>query len=72
MANKVLELLWNISYDKHLPNEIIDQALTAHLKILECSCLLVSNGDIWSSQNWFIPGQGKNEIELDWSNRRWS
>ncbi|CAF1165958.1 unnamed protein product [Adineta steineri] len=40
MANKVLELLWNISHDKHLPNEIIDQALAAHLKILDYSCLL--------------------------------
>ncbi|CAF2622279.1 unnamed protein product [Rotaria sp. Silwood2] len=39
MANKVLELLWNIAHDKHLPNEIIDQALTAHLKILDYSCL---------------------------------
>jgi ubiquitin carboxyl-terminal hydrolase 9/24 len=37
-----LELLWNISHDKHLPNEIIDQALAAHLKILDYSCLLVS------------------------------
>jgi ubiquitin carboxyl-terminal hydrolase 9/24 len=39
MANKVLELLWNIAHDQHLPNEIIDQALTAHLKILDYSCL---------------------------------
>ncbi|CAF1148229.1 unnamed protein product [Rotaria sordida] len=39
MANKVLELLWNISHEKHFPNEIIDQALAAHLKILDYSCL---------------------------------
>ncbi|CAF0941972.1 unnamed protein product [Adineta ricciae] len=39
MANKVLELLWNIAHDQNLPNEIIDQALTAHLKILDYSCL---------------------------------
>jgi hypothetical protein len=38
---KVLELLWTISYDKHLPNEIIDQALAGHLKILDYSCLPV-------------------------------
>ncbi len=37
-----MELLWTISHDKHLPNEIIDQALAAHLKILDYSCLLVS------------------------------
>ncbi|CAF5063783.1 unnamed protein product, partial [Rotaria magnacalcarata] len=42
MANKVLELLWNISHDKLFPNEIIDQALAAHLKILDYSCLPVS------------------------------
>ena len=39
MASKVLELLWNIAHDKNLPNEIIDQALTSHLKILDYSCL---------------------------------
>ena len=39
MASKVLELLWTIAHDQHLPNEIIDQALTAHLKILDYSCL---------------------------------
>lgn len=37
-----MELLWNISHDKHLPNEIIDQALAAHLKILDYNCLSVS------------------------------
>jgi hypothetical protein len=42
LFKQVLELLWNISHDKHLPNEIIDQALAAHLKILDFSCLLVS------------------------------
>ncbi|UJR08730.1 hypothetical protein I4U23_012987 [Adineta vaga] len=40
MANKVLELLWTISYDAHLSTEIIEQALAAHLKILDYSCLL--------------------------------
>jgi ubiquitin carboxyl-terminal hydrolase 9/24 len=45
MASKVLELLWNIAHDKHLPNEIIDQALTSHLKILDYSCLQVSSND---------------------------
>ena len=39
MASKVLELLWNIAHDQDLPNEIIDQALTSHLKILDYSCL---------------------------------
>ncbi|CAF1048629.1 unnamed protein product, partial [Didymodactylos carnosus] len=39
MANKVLELLWTIAHDDRLPNEIVDQALNAHLKILDYSCL---------------------------------
>jgi len=39
LANKVLELLWNLAHDENLPNDIIDQALTAHLKILDYSCL---------------------------------
>ena len=39
-ANKILELLWTIGYDDQLPYEITDQALTAHLKILDCSFLL--------------------------------
>ncbi|CAF4473380.1 unnamed protein product, partial [Didymodactylos carnosus] len=28
-----------IAHDEHLPNEIVDQALNAHLKILDYSCL---------------------------------
>jgi hypothetical protein len=64
MANKVLELLWNISYDKHLPNEIIDQALAAHLKILDYSCLLVSK-TMYLLDNRIILGKRKNKINLD-------
>jgi hypothetical protein len=68
MANKVLELLWNISYDKHLPNEIIDQALAAHLKILDYSCLLVSKTICLLDNRIIIIiilGKRKNEINLD-------
>ena len=46
MAGKVLELLWNIAHDKNLPNEIIDQALTSHLKILDYSCLQVNEQEV--------------------------
>ncbi|KPM09325.1 hypothetical protein QR98_0078590 [Sarcoptes scabiei] len=38
MATKVLKLLWNIAYnDEEIDDEIVKQALNAHLKILETS-----------------------------------
>jgi len=39
-ANKTLELLWTFARDEKLPIEITEQALAAHLKILDCSYLL--------------------------------
>ncbi len=38
MANKVLDLLWNLAHSDDAPNEIIDQAIAAHIKILDYSC----------------------------------
>ncbi|RNA29124.1 putative ubiquitin carboxyl-terminal hydrolase FAF, partial [Brachionus plicatilis] len=38
MANKVLDLLWNLSHSEDAPTEIIDQAVSAHVKILDYSC----------------------------------
>ena len=38
MANKVLDLLWNLAHSDDAPNEIIDQAIAAHIKILDFSC----------------------------------
>lgn len=38
MAHKVLTLFWNLAHDDDVPNEIMDQALTAHVKILDYSC----------------------------------
>ncbi|CAH1782281.1 unnamed protein product [Owenia fusiformis] len=38
MAHKVLGLLWNLAYSDDVPTEIMDQALTAHIKILDYSC----------------------------------
>lgn len=66
MANKVLELLWTIAHDQHLPNEIIDQALAAHLKILDYSCFLVNLLMIFFfASNIRFVGKRKNEISLD-------
>lgn len=38
MAHKVLGLLWNLAHSEDVPTEIMDQALTAHIKILDYSC----------------------------------
>ncbi|OQR72358.1 putative ubiquitin carboxyl-terminal hydrolase FAF-X-like [Tropilaelaps mercedesae] len=38
MAHKVLQLLWGLAHNQHVPNEIVDLALSAHLKILDYSC----------------------------------
>ncbi|XP_065841242.1 ubiquitin carboxyl-terminal hydrolase 9X-like isoform X2 [Oscarella lobularis] len=38
MAGKVLGLLWNLAHSEDCPTEIMDQALNAHIKILDYSC----------------------------------
>ena len=38
MAVKVLDLLWTLCQSDELPAEIMDQALSAHLKILDFNC----------------------------------
>lgn len=38
MAHKVLHLLWNLAHQEDVPNDIVDQALAAHVKILDYSC----------------------------------
>lgn len=38
MAQKVLTLLWSLSKDDDVPTDIMDQALAAHVKILDYSC----------------------------------
>lgn len=35
---KVLTLFWNLAHSPDVPNEIIDQAMSAHVKILDYSC----------------------------------
>ncbi|KFO30361.1 Putative ubiquitin carboxyl-terminal hydrolase FAF-X [Fukomys damarensis] len=50
MAHKVLNLLWNLARSDDVPVDIMDAALSAHTKILNCSCsqldptLLTENG----------------------------
>lgn len=38
MAHKVLNLLWNLAHSDDVPTDIMDQALSAHVKILDYSC----------------------------------
>jgi len=38
MAFKVLTLFWNLAHSTEVPTEIMDQALTAHVKVLDYSC----------------------------------
>ena len=44
MAHKVLNLLWNLAHSDDVPVDIMDQALSAHIKILDYSCSQVGDG----------------------------
>ncbi|EPY73706.1 putative ubiquitin carboxyl-terminal hydrolase FAF-X isoform 1 [Camelus ferus] len=51
MAHKVLNLLWNLAHSDDVPVDIMDLALSAHIKILDYSCsqvVIQSNDDIAS------------------------
>ncbi len=47
---KVLGLLWNLAHQDEVPTDIMDQALNAHIKILDYSC----------SQVFYTPHDTKN------------
>lgn len=38
MAHKVLKLFWTLAHSAEVPPEVLDQALAAHVKILDYSC----------------------------------
>uniref|UniRef100_A0A1A9ZPQ2 ubiquitinyl hydrolase 1 n=1 Tax=Glossina pallidipes TaxID=7398 RepID=A0A1A9ZPQ2_GLOPL len=38
MAQKVLKLFWTLAHSQEIPPEVLDQALAAHVKILDYSC----------------------------------
>ena len=52
---QVLGLLWNLAHSEDVPTEIMDQALSAHIKILDYSCSQVS---IWIGYQfwWYLRG----------------
>uniref|UniRef100_A0A673JQ69 ubiquitinyl hydrolase 1 n=1 Tax=Sinocyclocheilus rhinocerous TaxID=307959 RepID=A0A673JQ69_9TELE len=47
MAHKVLNLLWNLAHSDDVPVDIMDQALSAHIKILDYSCSQHKTSDMW-------------------------
>ena len=38
MAEKVLKLFWSLAHSQDVTTDIMDQALAAHVKILDYSC----------------------------------
>ncbi|XP_066267004.1 ubiquitin carboxyl-terminal hydrolase 9X-like isoform X4 [Branchiostoma lanceolatum] len=50
MAHKVLNLLWNLAHSEDVPTDIMDQALSAHIKILDYSCSQVPDRDAQKTQ----------------------
>ncbi|XP_010629475.1 probable ubiquitin carboxyl-terminal hydrolase FAF-X [Fukomys damarensis] len=66
MAHKVLNLLWNLARSDDVPVDIMDAALSAHTKILNCSCSQDQNTqkiqwidhfveELRSNDKWVIP-----------------
>ncbi|KAJ9591428.1 hypothetical protein L9F63_002034, partial [Diploptera punctata] len=66
MAHKVLTLFWNLAHSDDVPTEIMDQALSAHVKILDYSCSQERDAQktVWldncveelkSSDKWVLP-----------------
>lgn len=54
MAHKVLTLLWNLAQSDDVPVDIMDLALSAHIKILDYSCSQVRKCFITLFVNFFI------------------
>ena len=58
MAHKVLVLLWNLAQSEDVTTDIMDQALAAHIKILDYSCSQVCSqvcSQAFASSCYLIP-----------------
>uniref|UniRef100_A0A146LHV0 ubiquitinyl hydrolase 1 n=3 Tax=Lygus hesperus TaxID=30085 RepID=A0A146LHV0_LYGHE len=66
MAHKVLTLFWNLAHSDDVVTEIMDQALSAHVKILDYSCSQERDAQktVWlnrcvdelnKNENWVLP-----------------
>ena len=72
MAEKVLKLFWSLAHSTDVTTDIMDQALTAHVKILDYSCTqnrLVGRciGSLITLLmiDWLV------DVVIDWSFDRW-
>lgn len=55
----MLGLLWNLAHSEDVPTDIMDLALSAHIKILDYSCSQVI---YTSSSNWLLKNSKPNEV----------
>ncbi|XP_030369464.1 probable ubiquitin carboxyl-terminal hydrolase FAF isoform X2 [Scaptodrosophila lebanonensis] len=66
MAQKVLKLFWTLAHSQEVPPEVLDQALGAHVKILDYSCSQERDaqkiiwldkcvGELKSGDTWVLP-----------------
>lgn len=66
MANKVLKLFWTLAHSAEVPPEVVDQAMAAHVKILDYSCSQERDAQkaVWlnrcvdelkCNENWQLP-----------------
>lgn len=65
MAHKTLKLFWSLAHSAEVPQEVLDQALAAHVKILDYSCSQERDAqktawlekcvDELSRDNWVLP-----------------
>lgn len=66
VANKVLKLFWQLAHSPDVQQDVIDQALTAHVKILDYSCsqerdnqksvwLVKCVEELKRNENWVLP-----------------
>ncbi|XP_017073329.2 probable ubiquitin carboxyl-terminal hydrolase FAF isoform X5 [Drosophila eugracilis] len=66
MAQKVLKLFWTLAHSQEVPPEVLDQALSAHVKILDYSCSQERDaqktiwldkcvGELKSGDGWVLP-----------------
>lgn len=83
MAHKVLNLLWNLAHSDDVPVDIMDQALNAHIKILDYSCSQVNENkdttvinqlpqwSCWASTYWdlVLDSQDRDTQKIQWIDR---
>lgn len=66
MAHKVLKLFWSLAHSPEIQPEVLDQALSSHVKILDYSCAQERDaqktiwldkcvGELQSAENWVLP-----------------